>query len=112
MLGIIPFVNADIRNNILTFLGKNQVLLAPRILLLLLPLVVVVVVVVEAVVVVLEMRLIQSSFDTFLRIPNGNGAPIHSKGAVCPSLAWGTEEKLKETDKIHSAFGNKRVDGA
>jgi len=70
---------------------------------------VVIVAVVVVVVVVLEKQLIQSSFDTFVRIPNGNGAPILSKGADYPSLAWGTEEKLKETEKIHNAFGNKRV---
>jgi hypothetical protein len=58
------------------------------------------------------MRLIQSSFDTFVRIPNGNGVQIQRKGADYPSLAWGKEEKLKETDKIQSAFGNKRVNGA
>jgi hypothetical protein len=77
-------------------------------LLLLLPLLLLLVVVV-VILVVLEMRIIQSSFDTFVRIPNGNGAPIQSKGKDYPSLALGTEEKLKETDKIQSAFGSKRV---
>jgi hypothetical protein len=67
---------------------------------------------VVVVVVIVEMRLMQSSFDTFVRIPNGNGATVQRKVADYPSFAWGTEEKLKKTEKIHNAFGKKRGKGA
>ena len=60
--------------------------------------------VVVVVVVIVEMRLMQSSFDTFVRIPNGDGAPVLCKVADYSSLAWGAEEKLKETDKIRSVL--------
>jgi len=62
---------------------------------------------VVVVVVIVEMQLMQSSFETFVRIPNDNGAPVQCKHAHYPSLSWCTEEKLNVTDKIHSAFGNK-----